>query len=80
MKFDCGETREEKEKRLSNWHDFFCLIPRKVGPHDCRWLETIQRRTWFYRTEISRRRITCHSYRAKPIPQNNVNVKESVNG
>jgi hypothetical protein len=44
MKFDCGETPKERQFRLSNWHPFFCIFPRNVGPHDCRWLEWIERR------------------------------------
>lgn len=44
MKFDCGETEDEKHTRLSNWHKFFAIWPRRVGVHDCRWLETIERR------------------------------------
>jgi hypothetical protein len=43
MKFDCGETFKEYEERVGKWHDFFAILPRKVGYHDCRWLETIQR-------------------------------------
>jgi hypothetical protein len=43
MKYDCGETWPEKKARLSNWHKFFCLWPRKVADHDCRWLEYIER-------------------------------------
>lgn len=61
MKFDCGETEQEKKKRLEEWHDFFCLLPRKVADHDCRWLETIERSgyyslvrdgwIWYYRAK-----------------------------
>lgn len=50
MRFKCGETdqkhrkAQERKDRLETWHPFFCLIPRKVADHDCRWLETIERR------------------------------------
>jgi hypothetical protein len=44
MKFDCGETQEEKQSRLREWHRFFCIWPRRVGYRDCRWLETIERK------------------------------------
>lgn len=44
MKFDCGETWYEKKERLSNWHPFFCLLPRKIADHDCRWLEYVERK------------------------------------
>ena len=55
MKWDCGPTREERnaaeKARIEQWHSFFCLWPRRVGPSDCRWLETIERRCicWRYR-------------------------------
>jgi hypothetical protein len=44
MQFDCGESDEEQGKRLKLWHRFFAIIPRQVGEHDCRWMETIERR------------------------------------
>lgn len=55
MKFDCGPTRTEKRKlkeekikkkyaHLSKWHKRFAWFPVKVGSHDCRWLETIEKR------------------------------------
>jgi hypothetical protein len=44
VKFDCGETWEEKKTRLAKWHKVFVIFPRRVGIHDCRWLETIERK------------------------------------
>ena len=44
MKFDCGETWAEKYKRLTQWHDYFAWRPVRISDHDCRWLETIQRK------------------------------------
>lgn len=44
MKFDCGETYAERLERLSNWHRVFAWFPVRVGPHDCRWLETVERK------------------------------------
>lgn len=51
MKFNCGPTWEEKQEaekreqeRLSDWHDFYAIIPRQVGSHDCRCFETIERK------------------------------------
>lgn len=44
MRFDCGETWAEKAKRLSRWHRWFAWHPVEVGPHDCRWLEYVERR------------------------------------
>lgn len=58
MKFNCGLTAEERlEKDVDEflkdleldeqWHDYFALIPTRVGHKDCRWLETIQRKKKF---------------------------------
>lgn len=44
MKLDFGETREEKEVRLSQWHKHFALFPVKITDHDYRWLETVWRK------------------------------------
>ncbi len=44
MKFDCGEDWEHKHKRLSAWHSHFVWFPVRVGNHDCRWLEVIERK------------------------------------
>lgn len=43
MKFNCGETLAEK-KRLGQRHRWFAWYPVRVGSHDCRWLETVERR------------------------------------
>ena len=51
MRFDCGDTpgaRWLKEaKRLENWHPHFALLPRRVGPWDCRWLEWVERKGFY---------------------------------
>ena len=44
MKFDCGETSFERYKRLTKWHRWFAWRPVEVGPHDCRWLEYVERK------------------------------------
>lgn len=44
MKWDCGETRAERYERLSEWHRWFAWYPVRVGSHDCRWLEYVERR------------------------------------
>lgn len=48
MIFSWLETLEAQEQRLSDWHDFFCLIPREVGVKDSKylwaWLCTIERK------------------------------------
>jgi hypothetical protein len=56
MKFRCGMPRTEKRRikrriekdYLSNWHCKFAWLPIRVGVHDCRWLENIERKgTWY---------------------------------
>lgn len=49
MKFDCGETWEEKRKRLEQWHRWFAWHPVKVEDHDCRWFEVVERQRIYYR-------------------------------
>lgn len=45
MKIDFGETPQEKDSRLSEWHKFFPLFPRQIGPHDYRCFEWIERKS-----------------------------------
>jgi len=59
VKLDYGPTAVEKlkakldaerQKRdaLVVWHRFFAWTPIRVGSHDCRWLEWIERKgTWY---------------------------------
>jgi hypothetical protein len=44
MRFDCGETYDERISRLTNWHRWFAWHPIKVADHDCRWLEYVERK------------------------------------
>jgi|GEM_PF-2764918 len=44
MKWDCGPTWLEKYEASKQWHAVFAWLPRRVGSHDCRWLEWIERR------------------------------------
>lgn len=44
MQFDCGETWEEKQKRLATWYRWFAWYPVRIEKHDCRWLEFVERR------------------------------------
>jgi hypothetical protein len=51
MRINCGPTWAERtlvretarRKYLTQWHPFFCLLPRRVG-NQCVWLEYIQRK------------------------------------
>lgn len=61
MKIDCGPTYEERIDRLKNWHCWYAWKPVRLGSHDCRWFERIERKgeyhdcmfdgywTWEYR-------------------------------
>lgn len=52
MRFSCGYTAEEQHRMLEEWHDFFPLWPRKIGEANgrdvCVWLETIQRKGFYW--------------------------------
>ncbi len=48
MKFDCGQTRQERVDHLSKWHSWFAWHPIRVGSHDCRWLEWVERKGVFH--------------------------------
>jgi hypothetical protein len=49
MKWDCGPTPQERAERMRNWHVWFAWYPVRVGPHDCRWLENVERTVeWCY--------------------------------
>lgn len=47
MRWDCGPSPAERFAALLEWHPFFALWPRRVGSHDCRWLEWIERKGTF---------------------------------
>ena len=44
MKFNCGKTWEEKKAAKEKWHTWFAWYPVRIGSHDCRWLEAIERK------------------------------------
>lgn len=48
MKFNCGPTERQRRQsardRWCVWHRWFAWFPVRVGPRDCRWLETVERR------------------------------------
>jgi hypothetical protein len=47
MKFDCGETCQERRERLETWHRFYAIWPRRIDSHDCRCFEWIERKGIF---------------------------------
>lgn len=48
MKFDCGPSYQTKTKLKESWHDWFAWYPVRLGDHNCRWLETVERKGTFY--------------------------------
>lgn len=48
MRFDCGDGGKARYQRLTNWHRHFALWPTRVADHDCRWLETVERKGTFH--------------------------------
>lgn len=54
MKFDCDYFKDKREarwkrrlewfKKSQEWHKWYAWFPVKLGPNDCRWLETIETR------------------------------------
>lgn len=59
MKFICGpspaerdrarrEAWKKKKAHLESLHEWFAWHPVRVGPRDCRWLETVVRLGRFY--------------------------------
>jgi hypothetical protein len=48
MRWDCGLTWEEKKEAKERWHLWFAWHPVRLGPHDCRWLETVERKGHYY--------------------------------
>ena len=61
MRFDCGPTYAERITAKECWHRFYAIFPRRVGSHDCRYMEWVERKgeyhsypgdcyfTWEYR-------------------------------
>lgn len=47
MRFNCGESWDDYFERVENWHPWFAWRPVRVGSHDCRWLETVERKVTF---------------------------------
>lgn len=44
MKLNCGISYAAKIRRLEDWHLWFAWKPVRVGEHDCRWLEYVERK------------------------------------
>lgn len=47
MRFNCGESAAKRINRIQNWHCWFAWHPVQVAEHDCRWLETVERKGTF---------------------------------
>jgi len=48
MKWDCGPTWSEARSAKEAWHRWFAWRPVRVASHDCRWLEYVERRGYYY--------------------------------
>lgn len=44
MKFDPGDSKEVRFKRLQDWHRWFAWRPVRVGERESRWLEWVERK------------------------------------
>jgi len=44
MKFNCGISYPDRVKAAGEWHSWFAWYPVRLGSHDCRWLETVERK------------------------------------
>lgn len=44
MKWDCGRSWPEEYAAKRQWHSWFAWFPVRVGTHDCRWLELVERK------------------------------------
>ena len=48
MKINCGPTEAERTEAEKQWHRWFAWKPVRLRSHDCRWLETVERRRRVY--------------------------------
>lgn len=69
MKFDCGDTVEDRRIRAKRakeqWHPWFAWRPVRIGAGDCRWLEYVERKvTWVSYDDINSVGDHLHEYRA----------------
>lgn len=66
MKFDMGETHDERAVRLDLWHRSFAILPVRIADHDYRWLEFVWRRydnwrrDWGYAADGTSLSALCH--------------------
>lgn len=44
MKINCGPPAEKRSQKYLQWHPHFAWWPARLGDHDCRWLETVERK------------------------------------
>ena len=71
MRFNCGITNEEWQKRVKEWHRHFAILPvtvevREDGSRVCAWLETVERRAkWAFTDHDGRWGIYEYRY---PLP------------
>lgn len=66
MRIDCGPTWGERRAAKEQWHLWWAWHPVRVGPHDCRWLEWIDRKGTFYAGGMGDAWWE-YEYRARPV-------------
>lgn len=44
MRFACGKAAAVRAAKKLEWHRWFAWRPVRVGQHDCRWLEYVERK------------------------------------
>lgn len=47
MKFNCGPSSQERFASKQLWHKHFAILPERVGPNQCVWLEYVERRVYY---------------------------------
>lgn len=50
MRFNCGPSSEERDRRKQEWHLWFAWRPVRVASGECRWLEYVERKGSFWCT------------------------------
>jgi hypothetical protein len=61
MRFDCNKRGEIV---ATGWRRWFAWYPVKVGEHDCRWLEWVERASTTFPDDLGFGPRTLHEYRA----------------
>jgi hypothetical protein len=67
MKFVCIDSYKQRKARLDGkWVRWFAWYPVSVGDQDCRWLEYVERRIWFFEWVRAIREVEYRPTQGKP--------------